>query len=265
MKEGLFYLVSSFWFGALHAATPGHGKTIAASYIVGARGRPVDAFVLGIFVTLSHTSGIILVAILATLGSAWVVPHRLEAYLAVGTGVLVVGIGLWMLRNQLRGAGAAADRGRGQSHAPAGLEHTHPHRAEPHDHTDPAAVHRHGWGPAHTHDLEAIAAAGPSLGMLLGLGVAGGFLPDPGALAILLASIANGRLILGLFTVVVFSVGFASVLVLVGIVAASVGQMVLAWLSSRWVVWLQTAAALLIVLVGLMLTATAWRTVAMLG
>src|SRR5437762_2771237 len=47
MAEAFFYLVSSFWLGALHAATPGHGKTIAASYIVGVRGRPVDAFVLG--------------------------------------------------------------------------------------------------------------------------------------------------------------------------------------------------------------------------
>ena len=100
--------------------------------------------------------------------------------------------------------------------------------------------------------------------MLLGLGVAGGLLPDPGALAILLASVASGRLILGLFTVVVFSVGFASVLVLVGVIAARVGQVVLAWLSSRWVGWLQVGAALLIVLVGLLLTANAWRTVASL-
>src|SRR5207244_2716302 len=86
----------------------------------------------------------------------------------------------------------------------------------------------------HTHNVEALALARPSLGVLLGLGVAGGLLPDPGALAILLASVASGRLILGLFTVVVFSVGFASVLVLVGVVAARVGQIVLAWLSGRW-------------------------------
>jgi nickel/cobalt transporter (NicO) family protein len=59
MGEGIVYLLTSFWLGAVHAATPGHGKT-AASYIVGARGRPVDALVLGIFVTLSHTSGILL-------------------------------------------------------------------------------------------------------------------------------------------------------------------------------------------------------------
>jgi len=69
MGEGFLYLLASFWLGAVHAATPGHGKTIAASYIVGVRGRPIDAVVLGIFVTLSHTSGIVLVAALATAGS----------------------------------------------------------------------------------------------------------------------------------------------------------------------------------------------------
>ena len=59
----------------------------------------------------------------------------------------------------------------------------------------------------------------------------------------------------------VFSVGFASVLIVVGVVAARVGQLILTWLSSRWVGWVQLGAALLIVIVGLVLTANAWRTV----
>src|SRR3977135_2792874 len=109
MVEGILYLVSSFWLGAVHAATPGHGKTIAASYIVGVRGRPIDALVLGIFVTLSHTSGIVLVAVLATLGSAWLIPQRVEAYLAVATGILVIGIGCWMLRTQMHLLPVAAE------------------------------------------------------------------------------------------------------------------------------------------------------------
>jgi nickel/cobalt transporter (NicO) family protein len=58
MRELLFFLVSSFWAGAAHAATPGHGKTIAAAYIVGSRGKPIDALILGIFVTLSHTRAV---------------------------------------------------------------------------------------------------------------------------------------------------------------------------------------------------------------
>src|SRR3989442_7803671 len=100
VTETVFYLASSFWLGAVHAATPGHGKTISAAYIVGARGRPVDALVLGIFVTLSHTSSIILVGVLATMGSAWLVPQRVEAYLGVATGLLVIGMGAGLVWTQ---------------------------------------------------------------------------------------------------------------------------------------------------------------------
>jgi nickel/cobalt exporter len=293
MAETLVLLVSSFWLGAVHAATPGHGKTIAAAYIVGARGRPVDALVLGIFVTLSHTSGIVLVAVLASLGSAWLIPHRVEAYLALLTGALVIAIGVWMLISQ-RAALRAADsspadpeaaphihsHGEGEhahhhSHDHGGghpHEHSHPHgehdHVHDHDHdhaeTQELGYHSHGWGRRHTHRLDVVAGNRPSLPVLLGLGIAGGLLPDPGALAILLAAIASGRVILGLFTVVVFSIGFASVLVVVGIVAARVGQIVLTWLQSRWVAWVQSGAALVIVGVGVVLTVVAWRTLASL-
>src|SRR5579863_7778313 len=95
MGSTIFYVLSSFWAGAVHAATPGHGKTIAAAYIVGSRGKPIDAVILGVFVTLSHTSGIVLVGTLASLGSAWFVPQRTEAYLALAMGLLVIGLGAW--------------------------------------------------------------------------------------------------------------------------------------------------------------------------
>ena len=91
MHQALFYLASSFWAGVVHAATPGHGKTIAAAYIVGARGRPVDAVILGVFVTLSHVSGIVLIGLLASLGSSWLVPARTEALLALAMALLVLG------------------------------------------------------------------------------------------------------------------------------------------------------------------------------
>jgi nickel/cobalt exporter len=297
MKEVLFYLASSFWLGALHAATPGHGKTIAAAYIVGARGRPVDALVLGIFVTLSHTSGIVLVAALATVGSAWFVPHRIEAYLAVVTGLLVIGIGLWLLRTHWKTLAPRLTReahdvgepdhghGGGEHDHRAGHEdhahdHTHPHEHHrPHDspdepghahaaghgHVSQAGYHRHGWGPAHTHDVAFDSGRRPRLAILLGLGIAGGLLPDPGALAILLAALVSGKVMLGLFTVLVFSVGFASVLVLVGIAAALVGDLVLVWLDSRWMGWLQIGTAALVVLVGVVLTVNAGRTLAALN
>src|SRR3978361_1913111 len=133
MGEDILYLVTSFWLGAVHAATPGHGKTIAAAYIVGARGRPVDALVLGIFVTLSHTSGIVLVAVLATAGSTWLIPQQIEAYLAVVAGILVIGIGCWMLRTQIGLLAVAHPR---HDH-PHEKDHTHPHPHEggPHYHS----------------------------------------------------------------------------------------------------------------------------------
>ena len=80
----------------------------------------------------------------------------------------------------------------------------------------------------------------------------------------MLAAIAGGQLILGLFTVLVFSLGFASVLVVVGLLAVRVGRMLLTWLTSRWVAWVQIGLALVIVGVGLVLTANAARLVATL-
>jgi nickel/cobalt transporter (NicO) family protein len=59
---------------------------------------------------------------------------------------------------------------------------------------------------------------------------------------------------LGLITVLVFSLGFAATLVLVGIVAAKVGERVLDWLTSIWMTRLQIATSLLIVGMGVVLT-----------
>ena len=282
MREALFYILSSFWAGAVHAATPGHGKTIAAAYIVGARGKPSDAVVLGIFVTLSHVSGIVLVGVLASLGSTWLVPQRIEAYLALAMGILVIVLGLWMLwlqRDLLALAmgepgaaglpalpGAAAYRApaehavHGHAHA-AGHVHDHDHHhAHPHTHAHGEDVgwHSHGWGTYHSHRIDLVTEdQRPKLAMLLALGIAGGILPDPAALAILLAALSSGKVMLGLATVVVFSLGFAATLVAVGLIAAKVGEKILEWLSSIWVVRVQIATTLLILGMGVVLTVKA--------
>ncbi len=302
MTEALLYLASAFWIGAVHAATPGHGKTIAAAYIVGARGRPVDAVILGIFVTLSHTSGIVLVGILASIGMPGMVPQRIEAWLALITGVLVIFIGLWTLWTQrelimqLQGVPPAPAPGHSHDHAamhfrPPTQDHDHGHGAHPHhDHADGSAhdhshdhahdahhahdhhehgdeeagYHSHGWGFKHTHDLKLATTNRPGLWVLIGLGVAGGLLPDPAALAILLNALAQGKVMLGLGTVVVFSVGFAMTLVIVGVVAAKVGQRILDWLAGPWAMRLQVGTSLLIVVVGAILSFGAWRTLSSL-
>jgi nickel/cobalt transporter (NicO) family protein len=284
MREAFFYIVSSFWAGAVHAATPGHGKTIAAAYIVGARGKPSDAVILGIFVTLSHVSGIVLVGVLASLGSTWLVPQRIEAYLALAMGILVIGLGLWMLwlqRDLLALAmgephaaglpalpGSAAYRAHAEhavhdhAHAHAhGHRHDHDHHhahAHTHAHGEDVGWHSHGWGTYHSHRIDLVTDdRRPKLAMLLALGIAGGILPDPAALAILLAALSSGQVMLGLATVVVFSLGFAATLVAVGLIAAKVGEKILEWLSSIWVVRVQIATTLLILGMGVVLTVKA--------
>jgi nickel/cobalt transporter (NicO) family protein len=272
MQELVFFVASSFWAGAAHAATPGHGKTIAAAYIVGARGKPIDAVILGIFVTLSHTSGIVLVGVLASIGSTWLRPQRIEAYLAIAVGILVIALGLWMLwaqRNlialamgEAEVAGGSSDRGDGLT-----LDHHHLHAHDDphgHGHGGPVVWHSHGFGKAHAHRLDVVAENRPKLPVLLALGVAGGLLPDPAALALLLGALSSGKVLLGLVTVVVFSLGFAATLVVVGVVAAKVGEKVLDWLASIWMIRLQIATSMLIVGMGVVLTIRAVSELAVL-
>lgn len=297
MTEALVLLATSFWYGALHAIQPGHGKTIAAAYIVGARGRPVDAWVLGIFVTLSHTSGIVLVGVLASLGLPGLMPQRVEVWMKVVTGLLVILIGAWALWTQ-RGlfaaagwaprAAPAAETGAlryqmvaqegpdGHAHLYVGghLPHTHDHDHEhthahhhghDHHHDGAAGYHSHGWGMKHTHDLDLVTSNRPSLWMLIWLGIAGGLLPDPLALTLLLRAIAEGKVMLGLGVVLVFSIGFAAVLVAVGVIAAAVGRRVLDWLAGPWAARLQISTSAVIVVVGAVLTVLAFQQMAALG
>jgi nickel/cobalt exporter len=266
MREILFFVLSSFWAGAAHAATPGHGKTIAAAYIVGARGRPIDAVILGVFVTLSHTSGIILVGVLTSLGFGWLRPQRIEAYLGLGVGLLVMLLGLWMLWTQrellaLAMGAPAAGHDHGHHHAPG---HAHQHTQQD-QLGDGGTWHSHGWGTGHAHRLDLVTANRPKLPVLLALGVAGGLLPDPAALALLLAALASGKVLLGLTTVVVFSLGFATTLVVVGIIAAKIGERILQWLDSIWMVRVQILTTLFILGMGVVLTIRAAYDVALLS
>lgn len=266
MGEALILLATNFLWGAYHAVQPGHGKTIAAAYIVGARGRPVDALILGIFVTLSHTSGIVLVGVLASLGLPGLESKRVEVWLKVLTGVLIIAIGLWTLWTQrslfkVAGARAAADaRQHGHGHAQAHVHsHVglagHGHGHAPQDHPD--GSHSHGFGVRHSHDLSGVMSRRPSLWTLVGLGIAGGLVPDPLALSLLIRALTDGKVMLGLIGVLVFSLGFAAVLVAVGVVAAAVGKRLLDWLTGARAAGLQIGMSVLIVIVGVFLTVIA--------
>jgi ABC-type nickel/cobalt efflux system permease component RcnA len=95
-------LAAAFGWGALHALSPGHGKSMVAAYLVGTRGSVRDAVALGATVTVAHTAGVIALGLVALSLSAWILPEDLYPWLNLVAGLLVVGVGLRVLRSRLR-------------------------------------------------------------------------------------------------------------------------------------------------------------------
>jgi len=174
--------VALFW-GAAHALSPGHGKTIVTAYLVGQRGTPRHAALLGLIVTITHTIGVFALGLVTLALSQFIVPDRLYPWLNLVSGTLVVGIGASVFWTRWRHRRA----------------HTHGHH------------HHH----AHAQDAD----AGPSLRSLLAVGVSGGLLPCPSALVVLLAAISLHRVAFGLLLIVAFSAGLALTITGIGLVA----------------------------------------------
>ncbi len=216
------FLVAAFW-GAAHALTPGHGKAMVAAYLVGTKGTPRHAFLLGGTVTIAHTAGVFALGFV-TLGlSTFIVPEQLYPWLTLVSGVLVVLVGASVLRQRLRSRG-----------------HGHHHH------------HDHDHGHDHHHD-DALTSKG-----ILGVGVAAGLLPCPSALVVLLSAIALHRIGLGLALIVAFSLGLAATITAIGLVAVlarrTFGRLSL---EGPLVRALPAVSAALILAVGLVITARA--------
>jgi ABC-type nickel/cobalt efflux system permease component RcnA len=194
----LLALLGAASLGGLHAASPGHGKSIMAAYIVGTRGTMLHALILALSVTLAHTTGVLVLGILTVLASNLIVPDQLYPWLTLVSGGLVLGVGarfLWL---------AARSHG---SHA--------------HDHD-------HGHAHVHSHDHGSVPASGfaPTWRGLFALGLAGGIVPSGSALVVLFSSFALGRLGFGLVLIVAFGLGMALVLVATGFVLVHAGRLV---------------------------------------
>jgi nickel/cobalt transporter (NicO) family protein len=192
--------IALFW-GAAHAFSPGHGKAIVAGYLVGSRGRVRDALMLGLIVTVTHTSGVFALGGVTLLLSAFIVPEQLYPWLNLVSALLVVGVGLAILRWRIR-IWRRKDS-QGQMH-----HHDHHH-------------HGHGHGHAHEHDGDAPDhqhATGGRSG-LLGIGVSAGIIPCPTALVVLLAAISLQRVGYGLALIFSFSIGLAVAVTGIGLVA----------------------------------------------
>jgi nickel/cobalt transporter (NicO) family protein len=216
----LVSLLGAMFWGAAHALTPGHGKAIVAGYLIGSRGKPRHAVLLGLIVTVTHTAGVFALGLVTLLLSRFVVPERLYPWLTLASGLLVVAVGAAVLVGRARHAHAHA---RGHHH-----HHDHPHD--------------HGYG----------------RGGLLGVGVAAGLLPCPSALVVLLSAIALHRVGFGLALIVAFSLGLAATITAIGLLAV-LARRVFGRLSldGRLVRALPAASALLILAVGVGITANA--------
>ena len=227
----LLAMLTALLWGGLHALSPGHGKTVVAAYLIGARGTVRHALFLGLTVTITHTAGVIALGLLTLLASAYIRPERLFGPLQLASGIMVLVIGFTLFRQRL-----AAALGLEGSHTHVdGVTHSHS-SAGGHQHLhDHAADHRHDGmdstlvtadsGTAHSHLPPGADGSPITWRSLLGLGVAGGILPCPSALVVLLASIYYQRTGFGLLLVFAFSVGLAGVLSAVGILFVYAGRM----------------------------------------
>jgi ABC-type nickel/cobalt efflux system permease component RcnA len=223
-------LLLALFLGAGHALTPGHGKTIVAAYLVGARGTVRHAVFLGLTTTITHTIGVFALGAVTLFVSNYILPEQLYPWLEFLSGALVVVIGVTLFRSRLVGLlrrPTTDDRPTTNDQRPTTNDgHTHDHD---HDH-DHDHVHDHHHGQDHHHDHShdhgphghshlPLGADGRPVTWrnLLALGVSGGLLPCPSALVVLLSAIALHRVALGMLLIVAFSIGLAAVLTGIGL------------------------------------------------
>ena len=236
-------LALALFLGAAHGLEPGHGKTIVAAYLVGARGTVGNALFLGGVVALTHTSSVILLGLVALFASQYILPGQIFPYLGTASGLLIMGLGTWLLVNHLRGRGPGFGHSHGEHH------HGHSHTHEEEHHHD----HSHSYEEHHGHSHEIPNKV--TLGSLLTLGISGGIVPCPGALVILLLAVALHRIAFGLLLLVAFSVGLAAILIAIGVLIVKARPLVERFSGDgRWIQRLPIASAVVIIVVGCAIT-----------
>jgi nickel/cobalt exporter len=239
-------MMLAMWFGAVHALTPGHGKTLVAAYLVGEQGTVWHALLLGIITTVTHTGVVILFAV----GLLFVPPsyaEEVQTGLGLVMGLIIAGLGLWLLLKRLAG---------GHDHIHLGGGHHHHHHSDAHHHHD----HLHDHVPDHDHphshgDISAL-AGGSRLNTwgLIVLGVTGGIIPCWDAIALLFFTMGTKQFWLALPALLAFSAGLAGVLVAIGILVVKVRMFAGSkWGSGRFVRALPIVSAIFVAAIGLWL------------
>jgi nickel/cobalt transporter (NicO) family protein len=218
--------------GAVHALTPGHGKTLVAAYLIGQRGTVWHAVILGIITTLTHTGAVLVLALIL-----FFLPlHLRDGFqqailqgLGLAAGLMIVSLGVWLLLQRLAGR----------------ADHVHLGGGHHHDHD-------HGHDHSHSHGLD-IAGNGTEVRWwsLLVLGVTGGLIPCADAVGVFLYFTFRGEFWMVLPALVCFSAGLAGVLVLIGILVVRMPKFARSRLGEgRFVHALPIVSALVIVAMG---------------
>jgi ABC-type nickel/cobalt efflux system permease component RcnA len=222
----LIGMLAAFAFGAVHALSPGHGKTLVAAYLVGSRGTPKHAVLLGLMVTFTHTISVFALGLTTLYLSQFVLPERITPVLGVISGLTIVWVGATLLYR----------RTVGRHSAPAA----------------PPLMHDHGDGRVHGHLPEEI-----SVGGLIALGASGGLVPCPSALVLLLTSVSLNRVGLGLMLLTAFSAGLAVVLSAIGLVVLYARHLLpdrAKTAENPWFRWLPVASAAVVTCIGIAMT-----------
>lgn len=194
-------ILASFIYGVLHAAGPGHGKMVVASYFT-AKDAPLRRGILmgSVIATTQAVVAIVMVAVLALVlqGSQLEIIDRTVLLEVVSYG-LILAIGLYMTYGALTGK------------ATCGHDHSHDH----HDHQG----HSHGPDPA-AKETWLARKAGRWLGIrgeVIAIGIISGVRPCTGSILVLLFAAANGVFILGIIASFMMAAGVAITISVLGI------------------------------------------------
>ncbi|MFI5530734.1 nickel transporter [Kitasatospora sp. NPDC051853] len=238
---GLAAIALALLLGAGHAALPGHAKLAVAACLARGPGRTRrsglrSALAVGATVTATHTAGVLVVGLLLT-ASTTLVGERLLSGLGLAGGALVTLIGAALLVSAVRALPAVRTLRRGRSALAAEKAATTGHDAGPH-HGHQHEHHERGHhGHDHTHTHAHAHAHRPGrfrLPSLLGVGLAGGLVPSPSALVVLLGAVALGRTSFGVLLVLGYGIGMALALAAAGLLLSG-GSTRVAALTARYV------------------------------
>ena len=246
------FVPSAILLGALHGLEPGHSKTMMAAFIIAIRGTVLQATLLGLSATISHTAIVWAVALGGLyFGRQWS-GEESEAYFQIASAIVIIGIAAWMASRTWR-------EQRAEDH------HHHHHRYDhDDDHDDDHHHHDHSHidlgdeddahARAHAADIrKRFAGRGVTTWQIVLFGLGGGLIPCPAAITVLLLCIQLRELSLGFALVVCFGIGLAITMVSAGVLAAlSLRHVERRWSGfSRYVHRAPYVSAALIVLVGL--------------